>query len=340
MAMVGGFDVHRNQITFDCLDTETGEVWRGEIRPATRVRLREWLGRFQGRQAAIALEATTGWRFVVEELQAAGIEAHLAEPADTRALRGPKRRAKNDRQDARHLRELLQAGQLPESWIPPTHIQELRSLVRLRKSLMDERRVWQQRIQAILYHQGQPARPRLLTVDKRQWLASLELSPAGRQRVDLALRMLDHLHEELEPIERQLLHYARHQPGCQALIKRHYGIGAVTAAAILCEQGDVRRFSSSRKAVRHSGLDVTVYESDNKRSPGKLSRQGPPALRWALYEAATSAARSTSPDHSYYLEVKARVGSSRARLSIARKLLRRAYHTLWELGDQAQAEVA
>jgi transposase len=339
MAIVGGFDVHRNQITFDCIDTETGEVSRGEIRPATRLRLRDWLRRFQGRQAAIALEATTGWRFVVEELQAVGAEAHLAEPADTRALRGPKRRAKNDREDARHLRQLLQAGRVPESWIPPEHIQELRSVVRLRKTLMDDRRAWQQRIQAVLYHQGQPARPYLLTVDKREWLGRLELSPAGRQTVDLALRMIDGINQELDPIERQLVHYARQQSGCRGLM-RHYGIGPVTAVAILSEQGDARRFSSSRKAVRHSGLDVTVYESDGKRAPGKLSRQGPPVLRWALYEAATSAARPTSPDHAYYLEVKARCGGSRARLAIARKLLRRAYHTLRQLGDEALEEVA
>jgi len=197
MSIVGGFDVHRNQITFDVLDTETGEVFRGEIRPATRVRLREWLRRFEGREAAIALEATTGWRFVVEELQAAGVEAHLAEPADTRALRGPKRRARNDRHDARHLRELLQSGRIPESWIPPEHIQELRTVVRLRKTLMDERRVWQQRIQAVLYHHGCPARPHLLTTDRREWLETLALSPSGRQTVDLALRMIDRILQQL-----------------------------------------------------------------------------------------------------------------------------------------------
>lgn len=339
MAIVGGFDVHRNQITFDCLDTETGELARGEIRPVTRAQLRAWLRRFQGQAVAIALEATTGWRFVVEELQGAGIAAHLAEPADTRALRGPKKRAKNDREDAKHLRVLLQAGRIPESWIPPVHIQELRSLVRLRKRLIDERGAWQRRIQATLFHQGQPRRPHLLTVEKRRWVASLELSPAGRQAVDLALRMVDHLNAELEPLDRQLRTYARQQAGCRALM-RLYGIGPITAVAILSEQGDARRFSSSRKAVRHSGLDVSVYESDGKGAPGRLSHQGPPVLRWALYEAATTAARASSPDHAYYLAVKAKRGGNRARLAIARKLLRRAYHTLRGLGDQALLEVA
>ena len=103
MAIVGGFDVHRAQITFDYLDTDTGEVATGQIRPATRAVLRNWLGeRFAGREeVAFAVEGCTGWRFVVEEMLAAGVEAHLAEPADTATQRGRKKRAKTDRTDAR-----------------------------------------------------------------------------------------------------------------------------------------------------------------------------------------------------------------------------------------------
>jgi transposase len=67
---------------------------------------------------------------------------------------------------------------------------------------------------------------------------------------------------------------------------RHYGIGELTAVTILAELGDCTRFSSSRQAVRYAGMDITVYQSDQHRAPGHLSRQGPPALRWALYEAA------------------------------------------------------
>ena len=104
MAIVGGLDIHRRQITYDWIDTDSGETGRGQLSPATRVELRAWLARFTGQQAEFALEATTGWRFVAEELERAGIAAHLAEPADTRALRGPKRRAKTDRSDAHHLR--------------------------------------------------------------------------------------------------------------------------------------------------------------------------------------------------------------------------------------------
>src|SRR2546425_7041467 len=82
MAIVGGLDVHRKQITFDYLDTSTGEVRRGRV-PGTRLAFREWLGRLAARPGAFAVEGCTGWRFVVEELRRAGMTAHLAEPADT-----------------------------------------------------------------------------------------------------------------------------------------------------------------------------------------------------------------------------------------------------------------
>src|SRR5206468_3042180 len=128
-------------------------------------------------------------------------------------------------------------------------------------------------------------------------------------------------------------------PGCRALIERLYGVGPVSATAILAELGDCRRFSSSDDAVRHAGLDITVYQSDAKRAPGHLSLEGPELLRWALYEAAVCAARAGSPDHAYYLQVAQRLGHTRACLSVARKLCRRAHHLLRELGEQALAPI-
>jgi len=334
MAIVGGLDIHRRQITYDYLDTDSGETRRGQLSPATRLELRAWLARFTGQQADFALEATTGWRFVAEELTRAGCAAHLAEPADTRALRGPKRRAKTDRTDAHHLRELLRAGTLPESWMPPVHIADARTQVRLRRALVGERTGWYQRIHAILFHHGLPERSQLLTADGRAWLARAELPVVARQAVELALRMIDHLEVELDTLDTQLAGIARAQPGCQALMGR-YGIGWLTAVAIWAEFGDVRRFANSRQAVRFCGLDITITESDGKRARGHLARQGSPVLRWALHEAAMCAARPSSPDHPYYLQVKQRLGGKRAALSVARKLAREAYHTLRALGDQA-----
>jgi hypothetical protein len=149
--------------------------------------------------------------------------------------------------------------------------------------------------------------------------------------------MLDAFDLELAPFDRQLRAFARRQPGCRALIERLYGVGPVSATAILAELGDCRRFSSSDNGVRHAGLDITVYQSDAKRAPGHLSHEGPELLRWALYEAAVCAARAGSPDHGYHLQVAERLGHTRACLSVARKLCRRAHHLLRELGEEALA---
>jgi transposase len=337
MAIIGGFDVHRKQITFDYLDTATGEVTAGQIRPAARWALREWLTRFRGRDdVAFAVEGCTGWRFVVEELLRAGVEPHLAEPADTATQRGRKKRAKTDRTDARLQRELLAGGRLPESWIPPAHVLEVRTLARLYVALMDERRSWQQRIHAQLFHQGVPAVPALLTVEGSAALARAELSPAGRQVVDTAMAAIEALTQQIVPLRSQLETIGRRQPGARALMA-HYGIGALCAAIIWAELGDCQRFHSSEQAVRFTGLDVTVYSSDGKRTPGHLSREGPPVLRWALFEASKAGARRSSPDHSYYEAVRDRLGGKRPALSLARKLARRCFHTLRALGDAAWA---
>src|SRR5437867_2269794 len=231
MPIVGGLDIHRKQITFDYLDTVTGEVRRGQIAPADRAHLRAWLARFAGRDdAAFAVEGCAGWRYVAEELAAAGIAAHLGEPADTAALRGRRRHAKTDKTDARHLRALLAEGRLPEA--------------------------------------------------------------------------------RLGPLRHQLADAARHLTGAKVLAARLYGVGPLTALALTCWLAGKNRFSSSRKAVRFTGLDITVHSSDRKGPPGRLSRQGPPVLRWAVYEAGKTHARTSAPDHGYYATVADRKNSN------------------------------
>jgi transposase len=194
--------------------------------------------------------------------------------------------------------------------------------MRMRHTMIEERRAHQQRIHAQLFHNGYPQQRNVLAADRRERLQKMELPRAARKVVDLSLAMIEHINEELEPIEAELRTYALSQAGCRALME-YYGIGELTSVAMLAELGDTRRFSSSKKAVRFAGLDVTVQSSDEKQAAGRLSRQGSPVLRWAAFEA-----------------TKERIGTNRAALSIARKLIRRAHHTLRELGEEAMSEPA
>ena len=152
----------------------------------------------------------------------------------------------------------------------------------------------------MLYHHGCPPRRQLMVGDGREWLEAQPLPDSAREQVTVALAMIDALDRQMAPLERELRAYARRQVGCKALM-RLYGIGELTSVTILAELGDASRFSSSGDAVRYSGLDITVKQSDQRRATGHLSRQGPPALRWALFEAAQVARRPGSPDRDYYL---------------------------------------
>ena len=322
MPIVGGLDIHRKQVTFDYLDTATGEVRRGQIAPADRARLRSWLARFAGRDGvAFALEGCTGWRYVAEELAAAGVAAHAAEPAGTAFARGRKRHAKTGKTDSRHLRVLLEQGRLPECWIPPAQVLECRALLEAYHDLRREHTAWIERIHAVFFRQGAP-RPGEGALRTEHGLAgqlqaaAIHLSPAGQLQVATALDMLAAIEARMDTLRQQLLHAARH-------------------LAMTCWPGGAGRFSSSRKAVRFAGLDVTVYSSDGKRSPGHLSRQGPEILRRVAYEAGKTHARASAPGHDCYAAVKDRTDGKIAALAQARKLIRQACHILAEPGDDA-----
>jgi transposase len=345
MAIVGGLDIHRKQLTFDYLEVETGRCERGQIAPADREHLASWLRRFDGvDEVAFAVEGCTGWRYVAEEMAAAGVQPVLAEPADTSVLRGPKRRAKTDKADARLLRELLAADRIPRCYIPPAAVLEWRALLELYQDLRVQHTGWAQRIHAVCFHQGTtaPGEAGIIRGDRQRLQAIVEdqLSPVGRLQVNTALAIMDTLAEHLERLRRRLLATARHIQGARTLMHEIYGVGPMTSLALCAWLGGEHRFTSSRKAVRFVGLDITVHSSDSRRSPGRLSRQGPEVLRWLLFEAAKTSARPCAPDHRYYSDVKDRYDANRACLSQARRIVRHAVHLLAGLGDDAFTIVA
>src|ERR671937_799314 len=140
-----------------------------------------------------------------------------------------RRRARTDREDARWLRELLTEGRLPEAWIPPEHVRQWRSRARMRHTLIDERTQWLQRIQATLFHHGVSGTPeRLRSGAGRAFLAGLELPDDARERIEIALAMIEAIDAQIAPLERELRRLARRQTACRALM-RLYGMGELTS---------------------------------------------------------------------------------------------------------------
>src|SRR2546425_1488865 len=186
---------------------------------------------------------------------------------------------------------------LPEAWLPPAEIQELRDRTRLRKALVDDRTRWAQRLHALLTQEGWPcSRARLLTRSGRRWASSLLLPASAGAQVALYLRLLETLDVEVAALEAELRRFARQDRRCPAL-EGIFGVGPILACHLLAEIGDARRFRRARQITRLAGLDPVVAESADSRRRGKLAKQRPPVPRAALVQADQHPLPTAVPDH-------------------------------------------
>ena len=332
--VMAAIDIGKTFLQAASLEEESGVTSEARL-TADRPSLHAWVDGFEGRLKRVAIEATTGWKWIARELETRGVEVLLLDPGEAAARKGKKRRAKTDRLDARFLLSLLAAGLAPVAWLPPPEIQELRALTRTRKALVDERTAMAERVQALLFHEGWPCqRGRLLSLAGRRWVDGLELEPAIRLVLDALLGVIDDIDRRLEPLEQELRHRVKQDPRLRAL-QQIFGVGPIVASHLLAEIGDGRRFRRARQLVRLSGLDPVVLESGVTKRRGRLAKAGPPLLRWALVEAAQQARRSSSPDHERWLRVQKRRGTRIANLTVARTIAGRALNVLRDLPEAA-----
>jgi transposase len=210
VSLVMGMDHHRAQIAAEWIDTITAETSRARIVPADRAGVRAFLAPFRGAGLEVALEATTGWRFAVEELARVGTERHLAEPAEG-GVEGQEEACEDRLRGRPASARAALIGRLPESWIPPAHILDLRARVRTRHLLSHQRTEWQQRMHAVLYHHGIPQRRDLLTLCSRDWLARLRLPAVAREQLEITLQVIDAIDLRLAVLDRELHAIARRQ---------------------------------------------------------------------------------------------------------------------------------
>jgi transposase len=332
--VMAAVDIGKAVLQAASLEVQSGVTSEARF-AADRRSLQVWVDGFEGRLQTVAIEATTGWKWIARELEACGVEVLLLDPGEAAARKGKKRRAKTDRLDARFLLSLLAAGIAPAAWLPPAEIQELRALTRTRKALVDERTAMAERVQALLLHEGWPCqRGRLLTLAGRRWVDGLGLEPAIRLVLDVLLGVIDDIDRRLEPLEGELRQRVKQDPRLRAL-QGIFGVGPIVACHLLAELGDARRFRRARQVVRLSGLDPVVLESGNTKRRGRLAKAGPPLLRWALVEAAQQARRNSSPDHERWQRIQKRRGTRIANLTVARTIAGRALNVLRDLPEAA-----
>ena len=221
---------------------------------------------------------------------------------------------------------------MPEAWIAPREVRDLRALLRHRARLVRYGTSLKARIHAVLADQGvQITVPSLWTRPGRKWLQGIELPAMQRAIVDDLLALLDATHEPIARLEREIKQAARPDPRVDALQQLH-GVGYLTAMMIVAEIGDIARFPTARKLCAWAGLTPQVRNSDRSVRHGHITKQGSTWVRWALGEAA-HVAKSRPPFSRTYAQIAQRRGKNIATVAISRKLLARMFHILKEVSQ-------
>jgi transposase len=322
MSVYVGIDVHRKRSQVAVIDA-SGEVLANRNVPNGVEPILGVIGGLPpGTPAAFEAAFGTGW--LVELLEDYGFAPHLVHSLRCKAIASA--RLKNDKVDAAILAQLLRADLLPEAWIAPPEVRQLRALLRHRVALVRLRTLLRNRIHAIVADYGYDRPGGCWSSPGRAWLASLQLPAVSRELVEDDLGLIDALEVVIERLDWEVHQRARSDPRVTVLTQLP-GVGPFTALVILAEIGDVSRFGSARKLASWAGLTPTVRGSDRVAHYGHISKQGSVWLRWVLCEAAQTAKRSPQFAATFQAIAKRR-GRKIATTAVARKLLTRAWHLL------------
>src|SRR6266702_375733 len=314
MSVYVGIDVHRKRSQVAVIN-EGGEVLANRNVPNGAKPILSVIGGLPAGTPA-AYEAAFGWGWLLELLEGYGFAPHMVHPLQCKAIASA--RLKNDKVDAAILAQLLRADLLPEAWIAPPAVRQLRALLRHRAQLVRLRTLLQNRIHAVLADRGHDRPAGCWSGPGREWLASLELRAVSAEVVSDALALIDALESVTGRLDAEARSHARSDPRVTILTQLP-GVGPFTALVLLAEIGDITRFGSARKLASWAGLTPTVRGSDRTVHHGHISKQGPAWARWVLCEAAQTAKRH--PDFAPGYEALARRrGRKIATTAVARKL--------------------
>jgi transposase len=277
----------------------------------------------------VAVEACQFWPAFVEIVEPLVDRVVLVHPAKVKAMASAK--LKNDRVDSATLAQLLRADLLPESWKADGARRALRELLRLRVSLAQNRTRYKNQVHAVLHQHGlRVPVSDLLGREGRAWLNGIPLPPTARQCVEIGLRLLHALQQELQLLERELQKVAQQDADVRCLMSVP-GIGVLTALVLKAEIGDIRRFAEKRSLYSYAGLVPVIRQSADHKRSGPITRAGSPLLRWVMNEAAVTATRYSPAARAWFERLAKRKHPHVARTALARKLLG-AVWALWSPG--------
>jgi transposase len=278
-----------------------------------------------GPDPEVVLEATYGWYWAADLLQACGARVHLAHPLGVKMF--GYQRVKTDARDSTNLAELLRMDRLPEAWLAPPQVRELRELVRYRAKLVALRSGLKAQVHAVLAKQGVGVpMSDLFGVAGSRLLEGLRLERAYALRVASLRTLIAAYDQEIAMLGREISTALAGDAGYLA-IQAIPGVGPVLAAVFVAEIGEVHRFAAAPQLCSWAGLTPRHYESDTTVRRGPITKQGPRLVRWAAVEA-VQRLPGGSKQAAWFHRIADRRGKGIGRVAAARKLLTLVYYGL------------
>jgi transposase len=279
------FDSHK-RYTFCSVADDRGKVITEDRIEHERGALRRYLGQFPA-GTGVAVEAMGSWYWIVDEIEAAGMEPRLVPARKAKLMLGCVN--KTDRLDARGLNVLARAGTLPTVWIPPGELRDQRDLARTRMTLRATQTRLKNRIHAALgrYALGVTGVSDLFSQGCRRPLqGQIQQLPEQTRYTTLAqLTYVDQLEGDIVRLDERIQTvFARTE--ALSLVQTLPGIGPVLGVVVTLEVGDVTRFPSAAQYASYAGTTPRVHASGGRVRYGPLRSDINHYLKWAYCEAA------------------------------------------------------
>lgn len=279
----------------------------------------------------VVIEAT-GNAWTVHDLLSPLVQGCLV--ADARQVKWIAHAAvKTDKQDVLRLAKLLAARLIPEVWVPPQPVRELRALIAHRTSLVRAQTRVKNQLQSVIHRFSlQPPKGQVFADKNREWWLDLPLSSTEALRLRQNMRTLDHLKQELTEVESEL----RHLSTCELwkdfvpYLVQLPGFGLITAMTVLAAIGDITRFPDAKHLVGYAGLGAGVHDSGETHRGKGITKTGRRDLRRVLVEAAWTAVETHPYWKAQFQRLLRHKHKNQAIVAIARRLLVAIWHVLGE----------
>jgi len=319
--MFVGLDLHKNYLQAAVVDDE-GRLLKQQRIPNTEEDI-ETFSTHLNNNSEIVIESSSTW-YHAYELLTKHHHVILSNPVKTKAIASAK--VKTDKVDAVTLAQLLRGGYIPECYIPPRRIMDLREIVRYRASLVRMRVDAKNKIHAILLMRGIRIEPKPFTKDFVE-----ELRKIGDYRIDGYLAVIASLNEQINSVSRKIKQEATEDENTK-LLTTIPGVGYYSALLITGEIGDVNRFPDSHHLCSYAGLTPSTHSSGGVTYHGAITRTGSKYLRWILTECTKAYIRTEKESDlaEFYRRLAKKRGASKASVASASKLLRIVYWVLKE----------